>query len=175
MNYYTGVGSRKTPAEVCTIMTQIAAKLAKRGYILRSGAADGADAAFEAGANQRLTEHPPEIYLPWLGFNGSKSQLLPSREAFLMAEQFHPAWGRCSPAARCMHARNCHQVLGKDLKTPSEFLICWTQDAAAGGGTGQAIRIAKHYRIPVYDLGDPEVDTINLTGEPYEHHPALDC
>ncbi len=154
--YYAGIGSRETPADILALMTKIAAKLAKSGHILRSGAADGADAAFEAGAieNEYIDT---EIYLPWLGFNGHNSTLLPSKDAFIMAEKYHPAWHKCSSAARKLHARNCHQVLGKDLKTPSAFVICWTNGALGGGGTGQAIRIAKVHNIPVYDLADPVI------------------
>ena len=53
-------------------------------------------------------------------------------------------------------ARNCYQVLGKDLETPSEFIICWTKDGQATGGTGQALRIAKKNNIPVFNLYNPD-------------------
>jgi hypothetical protein len=71
-----------------------------------------------------------------------------------MAKQFHPAWNRCSPGARKLHARNCFQVMGRDLNSPVDFIICWTRGGLGGGGTGQALRIAKHYNIPVFDLGN---------------------
>ena len=71
-----------------------------------------------------------------------------------MAAEFHPAWDRCSRGARALHARNCHQVLGWDLKTPSEFILCWTKDGKASGGTGQAMRIAKAFNIPIYIVND---------------------
>lgn len=45
-----------------------------------------------------------------------------------------------------------YQVLGYDLKTPSDMVICWTKDGGASGGTGQALRIAKDYNIPIYNL-----------------------
>jgi len=150
MKYYAGIGSRETPLAICQAMTMIAMEHSGAGYTLRSGHADGADIAFEVGASLK------EIWLPWLGFNGSDSKLLPSPEAFVMAEKFHPTWHKCSHGARRLHARNCHQVLGKDLQTPSEFIICWTKGALGGGGTGQAIRIAKAHGILVYDLADPE-------------------
>lgn len=150
---YTGIGSRETPSHVLALMTGIATALEGRGYILRSGGAPGADSAFEAGANTLK-----EIYIPWLGFNGSTSKLLPTPEAFIMAEKFHPAWQRCRRGARALHARNCHQVLGLDLKSPAEFIICWTKDALGGGGTGQALRIAKAHDIKIYDLAG----TVNL-------------
>ncbi len=51
-------------------------------------------------------------------------------------------------------ARNCHQVLGCDLRTPSDFIICWTKNGKGLGGTGQALRIAKEYNIPIFDIGN---------------------
>jgi predicted Rossmann fold nucleotide-binding protein DprA/Smf involved in DNA uptake len=45
-NYYTGVGSRKTPPDVLSLMTRIATHLDSLGKILRSGGAKGADDLF---------------------------------------------------------------------------------------------------------------------------------
>jgi hypothetical protein len=53
-------------------------------------------------------------------------------------------------------ARNAMQVLGPDLKTPSKFVICWTLEGKEIGGTSQAIRIAKDFSIPIYNLGKEE-------------------
>lgn len=156
--YYAGIGSRSTPADVCELMTVIAKRMEDMGFVLRSGHADGADMAFEAGAKTK------EIYIPWLGFNGSDSTLLPTPEAFEMAAKFHPAWHKCSRAARKLHARNCHQVLGHDLKTPSKVVLCWTDGALGGGGTGQAIRVAKAHDIEIQDLGDHAIRSSYMDG-----------
>jgi hypothetical protein len=48
--------------------------------------------------------------------------------------------------------RNTHQVLGKDCMTPCHMIVCWTSDGKPSGGTGQAIRIAEYYRIPILNL-----------------------
>jgi hypothetical protein len=144
MKFYAGIGSRETPSHILQVMSEDAYRLQARGYILRSGAAEGADSAFEAGAGDQK-----EIWLPWRGFQNHPSRLLPSLAAFEMAARFHPAWERCSRGARALHARNCHQVLGADLATPVEFVLCWTKDGRASGGTGQAIRIAEAHGIPV--------------------------
>jgi hypothetical protein len=160
--HYTGIGSRKTPEYVLEQMREIAARLARvsggmgeNRCVLRSGGADGADSAFESGCDQMLGEK--EIYLPWKKFNGRDIGAAyiypPTPEAFRMAAKFHPAWGRCSYGARALHARNSHQILGEDLETPSSFVVCWHQNT---GGTMQAIRIANHYRITVYNLAKPE-------------------
>lgn len=143
---YAGIGSRETPVETLRLMTRIARSLGARGYVLRSGAAPGADSAFEDGAKRK------EIYLPWKGFNGHASVRLPKPAAFRMAAAHHPAWDRLSDAARALHARNSQQVLGLNLDEPARMVICWTPYGRGEGGTGQAIRIARAHHIPVFDL-----------------------
>ena len=145
---YTGIGSRDTPTGVLRMMTKIAQGLAKTDdAILRSGGAKGADSAFEDGADKK------EIYLPWKGFNDNDSPLFDiTNEAYEMAKHYHPAWNRCSSAARKFHARNCYQVLGKDLDTPTDLVICWTPGGKITGGTGQALRIALDYNININNL-----------------------
>lgn len=145
MRYYTGVGSRETPERVLKIMTFLARFLAARGFILRSGAADGADSAFEAGAGTNK-----EIWVPYLGFNRHPSRLLPIPAAFEMVEDI--GWDGPREYMN-FHARNCHQVLGPNLDDPSEFLICWTPDGKKKGGTATAIKVAGSFGVPVYNLG----------------------
>ena len=158
MKYYTGIGSRETPPDILDIMSDIAAELARHKFILRSGAADGADRAFEKFVENGLKE----ICLPWHGFQGRGRDCifldydsLEWNSAFTLAERFHPAWNRLSEGSKKLIARDGFQVLGLDLKTPSAFVICWTKGGKGGGGTGQAIRIARSYSIPVYDLARP--------------------
>ena len=43
-----------------------------------------------------------------------------------IASEVHPAWNKCNEWARGMHSRNCHQILGYDLKSPVDAVICWT-------------------------------------------------
>lgn len=79
-----------------------------------------------------------------------------------MAAGFHPAWSRLSSGVRHLHARNCHQVLGRDLNAPARFVVRWTPDGSLDGrgqrvgGTGQALRIAHHHGISVFNLARPE-------------------
>jgi hypothetical protein len=125
-------------------MTKLAKKLAIEGWILRSGGAIGADYAFECGAT--LVNAPKEIFL---ASDANKASLE-------MAGAIHPAWHRCSDYVKKLHARNCFQVLGRDLKTPSSFLVCWTLDGADVGGTRTAIVLARNNRIEVINLGLPQ-------------------
>ena len=119
---------------------------------MRSGGAGGADQAFERGADK--VKGKKEIFLPWRNFEGSDSKLIVSDEkAFEIAKRFHPYWHNLKQGAQKLQSRNSHQVLGWDLNTPSKFIICWTEKGKGKGGTGQTIRIAKEYKIPVFDAG----------------------
>lgn len=152
MRYYAGIGSRETPEFMLLVFEEIGGFLAKQGFTLRSGGAKGADKAFENGCDK--VKGNKEIYLPWEGFEDSDSMLIVRNpKAFEIAEQFHPYWHNLKQGARKLQARNSHQVLGKDLNTPSDFIICWTKNGNGSGGTGQALRVAKHYNIPVFDAG----------------------
>lgn len=147
--YYSGIGSRQTPVFVCNIMTAIAYFLETEGYTLRSGAADGADAAFERGAAILK-----DIYLPWKGFNNSASSLHEvSDDALAMMRTIHPTPDKLRDSVARLHGRNCYQVLGDDLATPSDFLLCWTTDAVRTGGTRTAIVLAERNRIPLLNFG----------------------
>lgn len=160
---YTGIGSRSTPEGILKQMTILAIHLASIGLTLRSGAADGADAAFESGAGSQK-----EIFLPWRGFNSSTSQHYEvSQEALNLAGQIHPIFNQLKPSVQRLHARNTYQVLGKDLNTPSLFVICYTpcgsEDQSTltskSGGTATAIKLASSNSIPVFNLNRP--DAIN--------------
>lgn len=169
---YTGVGSRETPEEVLELMQAIAYKLAGRGYTLRSGGADGADKAFQDGWWDNYQDTPSErgrskaeIYIAWSGFNGLKpgmygdSIIIPSGvlsdKAFDIAATIHPAWDKCSQGAKSLHSRNVFQVLGKNLDSPSKFLIAYAKtnkDGVPQGGTATAIKLAEKYNIPCFNL-----------------------
>ena len=77
-----------------------------------------------------------------------------------IASEVHPAWDRCNEWARGMHSRNCHQILGYDLQSPVDAVICWTPDGAVVGGTATVIRIAMKYDIPVFNLGVSDKESV---------------
>lgn len=161
--FYAGIGSRDTPADIQQLMKDIAVELREAGYWLRSGHADGADLAFEHGSAGHN-----EIFLPWKGFNYDSPQaqglvhtghyvLQANWVADKIAAANHPNWAACNEAARKLHTRNVYQVLGHGLGIMatdriSEFVVCWTKDGKASGGTGQAMRIAQAYNVPVFNL-----------------------
>jgi hypothetical protein len=151
MKYYAGIGSRETPLEVQTKMTEIAKRLSRLSYCLRSGGADGADTAFALGTS----ENTRQIFLPWDGFNGLKSNgrdytVPPFREETVL--KYHPKPSSLSRGAWQLMSRNANQILGTNLDDPVEFVLCWTKDGKASGGTGQTMRIAADHEIPIFNF-----------------------
>ena len=152
---YAGIGARATPAAVLADMGVIAMWLARTGWHLSSGGADGADSAFAAGspAGQRT------IWLPWRGYSGHRGpdgRVLSSAAmaaCMEIAAPLHPAWERCSPAVRKLHARNVAILLGERLDRPVDAVVCWSKRGEPVGGTGMGIRIAEARGIPVLNLG----------------------
>lgn len=152
--YYAGIGSRKTPPEVLAAFEYLGEELAKQGLVLRSGGADGADTAFEKGCDK--ANGVKEIYLPWKEFNGNTSPLYiydNCEKAFEIATKYHPNFDMCSKGEKALLARDGYQILGADLNTPSDFVICYTEGGKGEGGTGQSLRIAKDYNIKICDFG----------------------
>lgn len=145
--YYAGIGSRQTPADVLSLMEKIAKHLSSKGMILRSGHAEGADQAFERGCY--FTAGQKEIFIA----NDAKND----KAALDLAASIHPAWDKCSEYAKLLHARNGYIILGEDLKTPVDFVICHYDETKKFGGTRQAIKLAQMKGIKVYNLWKPNV------------------
>lgn len=176
---YAGIGSRSIPPNAQALLTKLARRLDELGFMLRSGAANGADTSFEVGATNK------EIFLPWQGFNGRQSNFYaPTPEAFRIAEQLHPAWASLTPVAKKLMARNSHQVLGESLRSPVDFVACWTPDGAetskqrsrSTGGTGQAIDLADRFDIPVFNFRNPDAMsrlTAHILSNPYLNNQEL--
>lgn len=164
---YAGVGSRQTPEDVQKLMYAAARNLEEAGLMLRSGGANGADTAFESGV-----WHWPnkQIILPYSGFNKrtirqpgvhviNHDYIDRARE---VASLYHPVWDTLPRNIQEFHTRNVAQVLGLRLDDPALFVLCWTPGGKGGGGTGQAIRIAKGFDIPVFDMGAMSLLEIEL-------------
>jgi hypothetical protein len=160
---YTGVGSRRAPTEALELAEKLALQLRREGWTLRSGHAPGMDQAFERGAQRRA-----EVYLPWPTFEEDVPLYAgviwdrPSARAYELGMTYHPSGWMLKPAVKRLMARNLHQVLGPHLGEPSRFVVCWTPDGSLDGksedtgGTGQALRVAAAYRIPVFNLAREE-------------------
>lgn len=149
MRYYAGVGSRETPEDIQDLMSRAATYLASRGWVLRSGGAKGADSAFQSGVfyvfDEAFYEHL-EIFEPYAKLPEWTKPVV---------ELLHPAPEKLGDFAWRAHRRNALIVLGLYGNNPVEFALCWTKDGKASGGTGMAIRMAKYFDIPVYNLHNP--------------------
>jgi hypothetical protein len=159
---YAGIGSRRTPGPALTAMRATAERLSALGYTMRSGHAPGADSAFEVASQNS------EIYLPWSSFEnnrpvvGSYIQSQATDAAMQLAAHIHPAWDRLDCGPRALHARNMHQILGRDLQSPVDFVVCYTPDGSLTGygsdtgGTATSLRLAYRSNIPVINIKRPE-------------------
>ena len=151
---YAGIGARRTPPDILSVMTRLAQWLHRTGWHLNSGGADGADRAFADGA----TAESRTLVLPWPGYNGhagSDCRTLSAEErqpALDLAARLHPAWQKCSRGVRALHARNAAVVMGPGLNRPVDALICFTPRGELVGGTGLSLRMAGEAGIPVVNL-----------------------
>lgn len=169
----TTVGSRETPEDILRFMEEVGYFLAAKGIQISEGGAPGADERFHRGVEKYWKDagyfpHLSRRIIPRDGFNnhhawhGEHIYTLDRIEhtdlAMKIAEFIHPAWDKCSDFAKLLHSRNCYQVLGTDLLTPSILLFCWakTSGNSIKGGTRTAWEIAKNFDIPCVNFIDPE-------------------
>lgn len=175
--YYSGVGSRETPLYILYMMSELAMIFEKKGYVLRSGCALGADAAFEdvlTNPSQNAEIYVPNMGFPikmgtffknhyiipekkfGTGFNGLYNQAT----RLIHRHDIHKAWQNCPAYVMKLHNRNMFQVLGIDLKTKSLFNVCYTSGGEVKyedtnihtGGTGTAINASDIFNVPVFNL-----------------------
>lgn len=175
MKYYTGIGSRDVPTIVNKVLIELGTKLALAGYCLRSGGADGCDTAFQQGVENsgvQISKYQ-EIYLPWDNFNGMRANsslgyLVPKTNSLAteLTHKHHPRGNQLRPGVLKLMNRNAFQILGSDMNTPSDFVVCYATNPRfdykdriydVAGGTGQAVRIA-------YSLG---IEVFNIIHEPH--------
>lgn len=167
-----GIGSQQTPLVICEQMRLVGEWCLHNGVTVRSGHARGADYAFERGAKLAC-----QVFLPWASFNkdlvlmgvpiyppmglSEEDGLLRNRLNELVLA-YHPVPRRLSPHAFALHRRNGAQVLGARCDQPANAITCWTPNAAVTGGTGQALRVAAAYEVPVVNMAHPEYGSAEL-------------
>lgn len=164
--YYTGIGSRKAPLLILKRAQELGKELAIKGFTGRSGKAEGMDEAFMRGFGEAGGSFVN--YLPYPSFR--ESLLTPAgcvdvssypdhiwKEAIMIARDVYgKGWFEITPGARDLHTRNVFQVLGDDLKTPSEFVLYWAEPKgrnAVKGGTNTAFQVAKQFGVKLVKVG----------------------
>lgn len=178
---YAGIGSRNISSEISRVKMEFAYCMTIMGLKLYSGGADGSDTSYEVGAKAAYDElsklhpehynsgeyqHAMTIFLPWSGFNGRCSgngyTSVIHSGAEKLTRSYHKGWDYLSQGAKKMMERNSMQVLSDTLNSPVRFVSAFTSDgvktgaetSSKTGGTGQAIRIASDYGVPVYNMGN---------------------
>lgn len=158
------IGSRRLSAGAIAACESGGADLARAGYVVSSGGAQGADQAFMRGAlggGGRVV-----CYLPWaryeaealasmrhLGGELSIEVYDPARDTewLSLAEANHPAWERCSRGARSLHARNSGIVLGRASSERAAVVVAMPS-VDYSGGTMQGMRLSQTSGVAVWDL-----------------------
>lgn len=161
--YYAGIGSRKTPEKILNFQSNIATQLAKDGWLLRSGGAQGADKAFESGIGDEIGLN--EIIIPKNGFEGkhdndgyvnfgNATQEI-KNQCDALISIIHPVWDRLPRWMKNLHARNAMQILGPNLDKPVKFVLYWAPEDEYGiatGGTRTAVVLADRLGIPTFNM-----------------------
>ncbi len=156
---FAGIGNRDAPGDALATCAAISAILAEAGYVLRTGGAPGCDQAFLSTATMHA-----EIYVPWHNFEGFPLWWEIPNAAYELAAKYLPYLRTTQKKGLPpLHARNMMQVLGPDLKTKSDFVICYTENGRQENhegythtcGTDSAITCARDHGIPVINIRNP--------------------
>lgn len=157
---YCGVGSRSTPSYILTYMRRIAKRLEHQLFTLYTGGADGADTAFLAGTQIYKVFMPSHIHNQRISnrLDFIDCSDFPNwEEAVQTVYKYHPNPSTLNNFGISLMARNAYCVLGEDLKSPVDFVLCWTPNGRDIGGTSQALRIARDYNIPIFNLAFDQI------------------
>lgn len=155
---YTVSANQDIPDNISDILTSVVKRFSEADYTLRTGGNKGVDDLLESLSKRT------EIHLPWRGFNDKQSKFtFNTKNSFEIAKQFSPVYENMKDSVKAMLARNVRMMLGKDLKSPTMFLITWTADGAESasertgktGFAGHLIAMASAMRVPVYNLSKP--------------------
>ena len=141
-----------------------------------------------------------EIYIPNRGFpkkmgTSLKSYYLIPKEKYgtgskglyrqamclIHDKKIHKGWKNCDGWIMDLHNRNMFQVLGQDLKTLSNFTVCYTSGGEktyekthyGTGGTATAINASDLHNVEVFNLGNKE-DYLRLHNFVEKHEEHID-
>lgn len=149
------IGSRKTPEDICEIMSLIGKKLESRNWILRSGGAKGADLAAEKFVKNKYIYTVKNFDFSEPNYSFCRNEVISILDKGFNLDNYEKY-------ARILLMRDINQVLGS-VKTsflPSMFLIGFTfsenYNDSSIGGSRIAIRCALKHGIKVYNLVNNE-------------------
>lgn len=151
---YAGIGNREISGAkdgdhglpIAKVLTHLGIELEKTGYMLYSGEAKGCDAAFANG----VSEEHCRIFTA----NDATDETRAMARAHKLPSEI--LLGRKLD----LYASEVFQILGPDMNSPVDFVLCYTRDGCESyetrsektGGTGFAIELASRRGIPVINL-----------------------
>jgi hypothetical protein len=150
--YYTAIGPIDYPIEIQETLIKIGAFLASEKYTLRSGASEGFEYTIESGCNK--AKGAKEIWLPWFKYEDHSSKLRWEQNGWDFISKRKKDWDTLKLTHKIYLARIPHQLLGLNLDEPSKFMLTWSYQGKGAHIFEEALKIAKEYKIPVFDLGD---------------------
>lgn len=163
----TLVGSRKAPDYALDYARIIGIQLAQSGEEMFSGGALGMDDAWEKAYIEAGRSDLMNIILPKHRFGNKVDdgynylEITRYDEMLLgyadeLIQEVHEYYHKLDGFSYWAHIRNCFQVLGHDLKTPSTecFLYAPVKGSGVTGGTSTAYNLCKKFNIPTYNIAD---------------------
>lgn len=158
--FYTGVGHRlrNCTKEGLEFAEWLAGEMAKRGYTVISGDADGIDWAFSMGSGEQC-----KVYLPREGFgkyvnrDDSKRIVLTPEEGLYADEKLLelgilPEIATMFSHSKAYHRRNFFQSWNHGELPEVCFYYAKETNGVIEGGTRTAVYTARHFGIPDYNF-----------------------
>ncbi len=169
--HYAGIGTRNPTDQGQLICTRAAKYLAKKRWILNTGACTGVDQIF---ANSALAEGGTvNLHLPWPNYerewiqtvrrvHGDRVVLVDNSAHDEVAEQsvlYHHPYGRnLKPGAMLLHARNFFILHPHSPDEPVNFVMALP--SPEGGGTMQGVRLCEGEEIPLIRVDQLEEEEV---------------
>lgn len=133
---YAGIGSRNINQRTFEALEALSRFLSFEGFRVRSGGAIGSDSAFQKGSRGECDIFRPEDASP---------------EAINEASKYANNFSGFKDYTKRLFGRNSQIILGEDLNSRVDFVICYTENPE-NGGTSHSLRIAKAHGIKIYNL-----------------------
>ncbi len=159
------IGSREVSPKTAQILELVGHEIARRGWFVVTGNADGADSKFAAGAN-KVNPTQVKLFLPWSSYNknylkpGNLVEPNPKKEWEELARKNHPIYDNLTQGAQKLMLRNAGIILDCDC-----VLAVLNHKKKGMGGTGAGWRMSEELGKPRLDLamveiGSPTFDEI---------------
>ena len=174
---YAGIGTRgnkgKLPKGVKEKLAKIAKSLEKQGLTLRTGEGVGSDAAFK---NAVKDSSKRKVYTKYHAAKNTwgEGKTSTGPQAFKIMVHTLPdvndhvvlkngklkvknSGNDVKTTTKQLYARNCFQILGGNLKSPVDFIVCYSpldEDGNPTPGTRYSLYLAKLMNIPVFNLAE---------------------